>query len=369
MSPLAGLRIALVGPLPPPAGGMATQTAQLARLLREEGAEVRLVQVNAPYRPAWIGRVRGLRAGARLLPYMTQLWQAAGWADVMHVMANSGWAWHLFAAPAIQLAALRACPVVVNYRGGEAADFLARSASRVLPVLRRASSLVVPSGFLREVFARHGVDAEVVPNIIDLARFRPDDTPLDRRAPHIVVARHLEAIYGIDTALRAFALVRRQLPDARMTIAGQGPEAARLRALASELGVAASVDFCGQLDREPMAALLRRAAVSLNASRVDNMPNSVLEALASGVPVVSTNVGGVPWLVRDGQTALLVPPDDPLAMAAALVRVLGDAVLASALASAGRAEVQAYGWPRVREQWSAVYGRLRRAPAPRARAA
>jgi glycosyltransferase involved in cell wall biosynthesis len=366
---MSGLRIALVGPLPPPAGGMATQTAQLARLLTAEGAEVRIVQVNAPYRPAWIGRVRGVRAGARLLPYSMRLWQAAGWADVMHVMANSGWAWHLFAAPAIRLAARRACPVVVNYRGGEAADFLARSAARVLPVLRRASALVVPSGFLRDVFARHGVDAEIVPNIIDLARFSPDGTPLERREPRIVIARHLEPIYGIDTALRAFALARRELPAARMTVAGQGPEAARLRVLAGELGLAASVDFCGQLDRDAMAALLRSAAVSLNPSRVDNMPNSVLEAQASGVPVVSTAVGGVPWLVRDGQTALLVPPDDPPAMAVALVRLLTERELASALASAGRADVQAYGWPRVREQWAAVYARARRAPAAQARAA
>ena len=229
--------------------------------------------------------------------------------------------------------------------------------------------MVVPSGFLREVFAHHGADAEIVPNIIDLARFTPDPTPLSNREPHIVIARHLEAIYGIDTALRAFALVRRELPAARMTVAGQGPEAARLRVLAGELGLAASVDFCGQLDRDGVAALLRGAAVSLNASRVDNMPNSVLEALASGVPVVSTNVGGVPWLVRDGQTALLVPPDDASAMAVALVRVLTEPALASALASAGRAEAQAYGWPRVREQWAAVYGRVRRVPAAQTRAA
>jgi glycosyltransferase involved in cell wall biosynthesis len=369
MSTLAGLRIALVGPLPPPAGGMATQTAQLARLLREEGAEVRLVQVNAPYRPAWIGQVRGVRAGARLLPYAAQLWSAAGWADVMHVMANSGWAWHLFAAPAVQIAAARNCPAVVNYRGGEAADFLSRSASRVLPVLRRASALVVPSGFLREVFARHGVDSIVVPNIIDLARFAPDPKPLAQRAAHVVVARHLEPIYGIDTALRALALLSKAMPHVRMTVAGQGPERVRLEALAGDLGVSQAVQFCGQLDRDQMATLLRGAAVSLNASRVDNMPNSVLEALACGVPVVSTRVGGVPWLVHDGESALLVPPDDPAAMAAALQRVLADPELAAALVRTGLAEVQAYAWPRVREQWAAIYQRTRRAPAAQARAA
>lgn len=352
---LAGLRIALVGPLPPPAGGMATQTAQLERLLRAAGAEVRLVQVNAPVRPAWLAGVRGLRAGARLLPYTARLWSAAGWADVIHVMANSGWSWHLFAAPAIRIAAARRCPLVINYRGGEAEAFLARWAARVLPVLRQAQALVVPSGFLQQVFGRHGVAATVVPNIVDLARFRPSPTRLSARAPVILVARHLEAIYGLDTALRAFARVFQELPAARLVIAGQGPERESLQALADQLGLAAAVEFTGPLDRDEVADRLRQAAVALNASRVDNMPNSVLEAMASGVPVVSTAVGGVPWVVQDGRSALLVPAENEAAMAQALLAVLRDPSLGESLAAAALAEVQAYAWPQVEAQWAAVY--------------
>ena len=82
--------------------------------------------------------------------------------------------------------------------------------------------------------------------------------------------------------------------------------------------------FCGTLDRDEMAALYRSASVVINPSRVDNMPNSVLEAMASGVPVVSTNVGGVPFILREDVTGLLVPRADPEAMAAAVLRVLGD---------------------------------------------
>ena len=94
-------RIALVGPLPPPSGGMANQTRQLAQLLQQAGAQVELVQVNAPYQPRWLGSIKGLRALFRLLPYLLHLWRAAGKAELLHIMANSGWSWHLFAAPAI----------------------------------------------------------------------------------------------------------------------------------------------------------------------------------------------------------------------------------------------------------------------------
>lgn len=350
---LNGLRIALVGPLPPPEGGIANQTRQLAELLETDGARVTLVRSNAPYRPRWIGRLRAVRAVFRLVPYAASLWRAAGRVDVFHVMANSGWSWHLFAAPAVWIARMRGVPAVVNYRGGEAESFLQRSPEAVVRTLRKASALAVPSGYLQEVFARRSVPSEVVPNIVDLERFRPAGGPPLR--PHLVVVRSLEAIYDNATALHAFKRVLGALPQARMTIAGSGPEEAALCALAAQLGVAERVTFCGRLERERVAELYRSASVIVNPSRADNMPNSVLEAMASGVPVVSTNVGGVPFIVRDGVTGLLVPPGDPAAMAAAVLRLHGDSRLAAELRRAGLLEAQQYTWARVRQRWVELY--------------
>jgi glycosyltransferase involved in cell wall biosynthesis len=155
--------------------------------------------------------------------------------------------------------------------------------------------------------------------------------------------------------LRAFAQVRTTLPAARLSIAGSGPQAAELESLARSLGVHDSVTFTGRLDRDAMAELYRSADLTINPSHVDNMPNSVLESMACGVPVVSTRVGGVPFIVEDGVTALLVPPGDDTAMAAAMIRVLTDASLSAALSVAGDREVGRYEWPLVREQWLSVY--------------
>lgn len=353
---LAGLRVVLVGPLPPPEGGMANQTRQLAELLAAEGARVGVVRANAPYRPAWIGSIRGARAAFRLAPYAVRLWRAARDADLFHVMANSGWAWHLFAAPAIRIAALRGVPVVVNYRGGEAADFLRRSAGSVRATLARAAALAVPSGFLERVFSEHAIASRVLPNIVDLERFRPAaDARRDPAAPHLVVARALEPIYDVATAIRALAAVRTAFPRARLSIAGTGPELEPLRRLARSLAVADAVAFTGRLDRDQVAALYRDADVVLNPSRVDNLPNSILEALASGVPVVSTDVGGVPFVVTHGKTALLVPAGDDRAMADAALSILRDPALRAALVAAGLAEAQRYAWPRVRDVLAALY--------------
>jgi glycosyltransferase involved in cell wall biosynthesis len=349
-----GLRIGLVGPLPPPEGGMANQTRQLAELLEGEGAVVCLVQTNTAYRPAWIERWNGVRALFRLVPYLIRLWRCAGQVDVFHVMANSGWSWHLFAAPAIWIARMRGVPVVVNYRGGEAASFLEQSVRWVRPSLDAASLLAVPSGFLHDVFARFGIRSEVLPNVVDLSRFR--FAPREKHdAPHLVVTRNLEALYDIPTALRAFARVREHFPRARLSIAGTGPERERLGVLAASLGVAEAVRFTGRLAREDIAALYDDAHVMVNPSHVDNMPNCILEALACGVPVVSTRVGGVPYIVRDGVEALLVDAGDSQAMADAILRVLRDEQLAGALSAAGAADVQQFTWPRVRLRLAELY--------------
>ena len=356
MSVFDGLRLTLVGPLPPPAGGMANQTRQLSELLFSAGARVELVQTNAAYRPDWIGRLPVVRALFRLLPFLWALWQASGRSDLFHVMANSGWSWHLFAAPAIRVASLRGVPVVVNYRGGEAAAFLARSQRSVRTTLDAAALLVVPSGFLQAVFARHGIVSQVVPNIIDLKRFHPGSTRGPRGA-HLVVARNLEPIYDNATALRAFAMISERYPDSRLTIAGTGPELDMLRALAIDLGVADRSQFPGRLDRDAMAALYRDADVMLNPSTVDNMPNSVLEALACAVPVVSTDVGGVPYIVRDGTSALLVQAGDPKAMAEAVMRLLDNPGFARTLSAAGSEVVRQYTWQAVKGVLAAAYAK------------
>jgi len=352
------LRIGLVGPLPPPSGGMANQTRQLAGLLRAAGAEVSLVQVNAPYKPAWAGRLQGVRALFRLVPYVWMLWRTAGKVRLFHVMANSGWSWHLFAAPAIWIGWLRGVRVIVNYRGGEAEEFFSRSFRWIRPSLGKVTTIIVPSGFLADVFNHRGVATRIVPNIVNLNRFTVGKRHVYTRGdagPHLLVTRNLEPIYDIDTALRVLQQLRESFPEATMTVCGSGPERKRLEALAQTLEIASAVVFTGRLDNEQVAGLYPSADVLVNPSLADNMPNSVLEALASGVPVVSTRVGGVPYLVQHEKTALLVPPGDVDAMAKAITRVLESPELAAHLVTAGLAEIQQYTWSNVREQLQSVY--------------
>ena len=350
-------RVCVVGPLPPPSGGMGNQCQLLVRLLRSEGMEVELVQTNAPYRPAWVGGIAVLRAIFRLPPYLLALWRACARVDVVHVLANSGWAWHLFVAPAITIARIHKVAVIVNYHGGHAEAFFARAPRYVLAMLSATALRVIPSPYLQRVFAQHGLTSEVIPNIVDLSLFSPASCASHAPQPLIVVTRNLEPIYDIATAIRAVARIHQCVPGVRMTIAGSGPDRERLQGLAQQLGLGAAVCFSGRLTTDGNAALVSSASCLLNPSTVDNMPVSILEAFACGVPVVSTCAGGIPDMLEDGVAGLLVPVGDDAAMAEAVLRILRDPLLALHFSSVGMVEAEKYCWDNVRWQWLGAYCR------------
>lgn len=349
--------ILLVGPLPPPFGGMANQLQQLARLLEEEGSRVSIVQVNAPYKPAWAEELKGIRALFRFAPYLANLWRDIGRNDICHVFANSGWSWHLFAAPAIWIASVRRKKVVLHYHGGEAEAFFRKQYRFVVPTLRRCAKVIVPSGFLKEVFLRFGVEADIVPNVVNLKMFSPasvvSDLPKGRFT--ILVPRNLDPVYDVATAIRAFALVKNDIAEAELFIAGIGAERQKLENLVGELELASSVKFLGKLTNEQMVEVYRIADVTLNPSLADNLPISLLESLAAGVPVVTTNVGGIPYLVEDTVTALLVSPGSESEMKKALLRIYSDSECRRNLIKNGLQSVKRYSWPEVRQNLFDVY--------------
>ena len=348
-------RVCIVGPFPPPSGGMANQCQQLIQLLISEGMDVKFVRTNSPYQPAWAGKIPVLRSFFRLFPYLVNLWRITPKVDVVHLLANSGWAWHLFSTPVILIGRLRGTPVIVNYRGGNADTFFTAAPKYVLSLLAKVSMRVTPSVFLQRVFAKHGLGAVVIPNIIDLSRFSLRAPRAFGNAPHIIVTRNLEPIYDIPTAIRALVHIKKLLPGATMTIAGSGPELANLQGLVSALRLAGSVKFAGRIDNASIPSLYASADCVINSSTVDNMPISILEAFASGVPVISTDAGGIPDLVESNVTGLLAPIGDSEAIAREVLRVLQDADLAANLTRAAFAEARKYAWPEVRAKWLAAY--------------
>jgi len=151
------------------------------------------------------------------------------------------------------------------------------------------------------------------------------------------------------------------VPAATLTIAGYGSHEQRLRRLTAELHLS-NVEFLGRVDPERLAALYDRANIFVNSSVVDNQPVSILEAFAAGLPVVSTPTGDIASMLRDGEAGLLVPPNDPVAMATAIERLLDDPELAARTVRNAREELKKYEAARIRDQWLALYDDVRDVP-------
>jgi glycosyltransferase involved in cell wall biosynthesis len=277
--------------------------------------------------------------------------------DIVHVFSASYWSFLLAPTPAILIARLYGKRVLLNYRSGEAEDHL-RNWRSALPIIRLVDKVVVPSGYLENVFGQFGVHAEVVPNTLDLARFAfRERQPLH---PVLISNRNFEPLYNVECILRAFARVQREFPAARLIVVGDGSQRDKLEALRSELRLD-HVEFVGQVDPESMPAQYARADIFVNGSNIDNMPASLIEAFACGLPVVTTNAGGIPYILTHNRTGLMVPCGDHEALAEAVIRLLDDNVLAARLIRAARADCEKYAWAAVRRGWLSLYQELVRA--------
>ena len=345
--------IALVAASPDILGGQGVQATALAAALRAEGVAVTFIPIDPrfPSGLRWLRRRRYVRTLLNEMLYLPSLARFRR-ADVAHIFSASYWSFLLAPAPAITMARALRKRVILHYHSGEAEDHLARWGALVHPWLRLVDEIVVPSDYLREVFARHGYRARVIRNIVDLSRFRyRERTPL---RPRLLSTRNFEHHYRVDTTLKAFALLKRRYPGATLTVAGHGSGESGLRRMADRLGVD-GIRFAGRVEPEAMPALCDQADIFVNSSVVDNQPVSILEAFASGLPVVSTATGDIKAMVRGGETGVLVPSGAPEETARAVATLLEQPQRALLMARRARMEVGEYAWPSVREAWAAAY--------------
>jgi glycosyltransferase involved in cell wall biosynthesis len=351
------VRVAFVAPSLRYVGGQAVQADLLMRNWRDDPeVEACLIPVDPrfPYGLRWIERVPLLRTIVREPFYILSLWKNLKGVNVAHIFSASYSSFLLAPLPACLVARLRGTQVLVNYRSGECRGHLNGSAI-ARRVLKGVDRLVVPSGYLVDVMREFGLNAEIVPNIIDLSQFSfRTRSPLH---PHLVCTRGFHPYYGVDVVVRAFAEVQKSWPDAQLDLVGGGILEREIRDLVQQLGLS-GVNFLGVASRQQIGRFYDAADIFVNGSNLDNMPVSVLEAFASGTPVVSTAPEGIRYIVDHGRTGLLSEPGDIAALASNIIRVLEDSELATQLAQNAFAESSRYRWDSVRDQWMRVYQSL-----------
>ena len=352
------LRVLLLAPSLDILGG---QSRQCARLLGGLKSEPSLQVSFYPHNPRmprgfrWLQRIKYVRTVVTTFLYWSWLLACAWRYDILHIFSASYYSYLLSVAPAIVIGRVYGKKVILNYRSGEAEDHLANWKLSAIPTMRLADVIVVPSGYLVEVFAKFGLKARPIHNIVELERFRyRERKPL---RPVFLTSRLLEPLYNIPCVLRAFALIQRRFPNASLTVAADGWMRGELEQLARDLELR-QTEFIGRVAFEDMPAMYDSADIYLTATNLDNMPSSITESMAAGLPVVTTDAGGIPFIVTHEESCLMVRCDDHEGMAAAAIRLLEDNALALRLTAQARVAARKFTWPVVRDEWVNLYHEL-----------
>jgi glycosyltransferase involved in cell wall biosynthesis len=328
---------------------MAIQARKLIALLEEADFEVNGVRTNShfPDSLTWVTRVPGLRTLVNHVLFMRTLHKALKKSDVVYFLSGfvSFFWWVTY--PALILIKLSGKPVILSARGGDARRFFNRWGKLVAPILRRIDVITTPSGFLQKAFEdAFDIKPVIVPNIADLDQFTFRQRDFLR--PRLIVTRSLDEIYNVACVIRAFALVHVRFGEATLAVVGDGTQRQMLENLVNELGLKGAVTFYGRVDHAQIQVLYNDNDIAVNASNIDNLPGTVLEAYACGLPIVSTRAGGIPYMVEDGVTGLLIDLDDDEALAARVLDLLEQPQLAQDLIANGRKEAEKYSEIQVR---------------------
>ena len=291
------------------------------------------------------GRIR------RLSAMLFAVWSGRREYAVAHVDMFSGPAF-LWAFAVTSLLRLVGKPYVLALRGGSLPDFSKRWPRLVRYVLTSARAVTVPSGYLLcEMTAFHS-GMVTLPNPLEVAAY--PFAVRSRPRPSLVWLRAFHEIYNPSLAPAVVAQLVGDFPEVRLTMVGPDRKDGSLQAtreMASKLGVSDRVRIIEGVPKSEVGDVLSDADIFLNTTNVDNTPVSLMEAMACGLCVVSTNVGGIPDLVDDGRDGILVPPADARAMADGVRRVLADPSLAATLSGNARRKAVLWDWSVLLPKW------------------
>lgn len=228
-------------------------------------------------------------------------------------------------------------------------------------ILSRSDYVTAISTYLLDLARRSNYcgPAEVIHNGVDLQKFKSQNTKgkiTSQNSKVIITVSRLVEKNGIDILIRAVVEVKKAIPDVRCLIIGDGPERKALELQAASCKLQANVAFIGEILHEEIPKYLREADVFVRPSRSEGMGNAFVEALAAGVPVIGTPVGGIPDIIEDRKTGLFARVDDPQDLAKKIIRILHDPELAERIALGGRQIVsRQFSWDKIAEAYRRIF--------------
>ena len=307
----------------------------------------------------WAVEMTSRRLGrvARLLDMVGTVVARRNHYEVAHVDVFSGPAFLWAEAACFALRRVRK-PYALTLRGGNLPAFAQRWPGRVRRLLGSARAVTSPSRYLLEQMRPYCGAIRLLTNPLEVGGYPWSVRSKPGRG--LVWLRAFHEIYNPSLVPAVIAQLS-DIPDLHVFMVGPDKgdgSLQRAKQRADVLGVRGRITFPGPVPKTAVPEALNRGDIFLNTANIDNTPTSVLEAMACGLCVVSTNVGGIPYLLDDGNDALLVPPDDAVAMAGAVRRILQEPGLASRLSAGGRRKVESFDWALLLPRWEELFQEL-----------
>lgn len=332
------MNILLVCNYKPSVGGISGQVELLQKHLREEGHSADIFSTKA-------SMIRRL-----LLPIRLRF--IAKHYDLLHIHCCSGLGF-LPAVIGITTGRRLKKRLVLTYHGGGGENFFDKHPKLVRHYLTRTDTNIVLSGFLAKVFEKHHLPYTIIPNIIELdeSQFRLRET----LTPNFICTRAHETLYNIPCILHAFQKVQAELPEATLTLVGSGTEHENIKKLALELNLK-NITFTGRVHNHEIYHQLDHSDIFLSSPTVDNMPVSILEAMNAGLLVISSRVGGVPYMIKNGSNGLLFESDSPDELAQKMLWAIENQSIAKTIILQAHQYVNQYRWGNIKEKIYVTYG-------------
>ena len=332
------MRILFVCNYKPGVGGISGQVELLQQKLRIEGHVADIFSTKASvWKRMWM---------------LTKFHSKVKTYDVLHIHCCSGWGF-LPAVMGVTIGKRLGKRVVLTYHGGGGEAFFAKHTVLVKRFLSRTDANIVLSGFLAKVFELHQLPYIIIPNIIELEKsaFRLREVI----NPNYICVRSHEPLYDIPCILRAFQKIQWVVPEASLTLVGSGSQHEQLKRQVQEMGLT-SVTFMGRVENKDIYRYLDGADVFVSAPKVDNMPVSVIEAMNAGLLVISSRVGGVPYMVEHGRTGLLFESENDEELTEKMLWAVQHQDEAKNMIAMAHQSVKQYQWDNVKNQLYSVYG-------------
>ena len=255
-----------------------------------------------------------------------------------------------YAVLVARLCRLRKLPYIPILRGGNLPERIKNSPGKAQKLFHNAKTNIAPSHYLMNAFTAEGYTNIIhIPNTIDISKYHFKIR--HELKPRLLWVRSFAEIYNPTLAILILEQLRTKGIDASLTMVGPQKDASfeHCKALAKKNNV--PVTFTGMLTKEAWIALSEKHDIFINTTNFDNTPVSVIEAMALGLPVVSTNVGGLPYLIEAGQDGILVVPNDVQVFVDAIEKLLANPAAAQSIAQKARDKVTQFDWKHVKHQW------------------